>query len=151
MGSSRIEELSPRGRECLSGVHRGLTSKEIALELGIAEGTVTGYIRDSVALLGAPNRRAAARMVFGDPQIFEGRSIGLGEDAATDAPEPQGAAASPWGGFLDVANRGVDNDLGFFARIFAVVLLAVGFAGGFGILAAAVRTVSDLVGRIGHG
>ena len=59
--------LSPRQAECLRLVwDRQATSKEIALELGIAKTTVDSHIAEAVQLLGARDRRDAARIAWGD-------------------------------------------------------------------------------------
>lgn len=64
--SEAAARLSPRQRECLQLVwERQATSKEIAIALGISKTTVDGYIREAVELLGAADRRDAARMIFG--------------------------------------------------------------------------------------
>lgn len=61
MGPERIEQLTPRERDCLRLVGRGRSSKEIALELGLSPFTVDEYVRSAVAKLGVRNRREAAR------------------------------------------------------------------------------------------
>ncbi|WP_294292641.1 helix-turn-helix transcriptional regulator [uncultured Sphingomonas sp.] len=61
------ERLSPRQRECLRLVwERQATSKEIGAALGISSKTVDSHIEAAVALLGAADRRNAARIAFGE-------------------------------------------------------------------------------------
>ena len=76
-------KLAPRQAECLRLVAAGLTSKEIAVELSIGKHTVDGYIAEAVELLGARNRREAARMwTEGTPLIASG------DDPARVEPPP---------------------------------------------------------------
>lgn len=58
----RINRLTPTQRQCLRMVARLMTSKEIALELGIASDTVDKHLKAAIAILGARNRQQAARM-----------------------------------------------------------------------------------------
>jgi DNA-binding CsgD family transcriptional regulator len=58
-----IERLSNRHRDVLRGVAALRKSKQIAVDLGIAPGTVDGYIADAVRILGAADRGDAARML----------------------------------------------------------------------------------------
>lgn len=87
-----IERLSPRQRECLRLIwERQATSKEIAAELGISANTVNGYIAEAVELLGARDRRDAARLVYGGaPRIDSG-----GEEARVSPSTDDGAGVAP--------------------------------------------------------
>lgn len=51
--------LTRRQRECLSLVRKGLTSLQIAAELGMSHRTVNQYIGDACRRLGARNRTQA--------------------------------------------------------------------------------------------
>lgn len=51
--------LTPRQRECLTLVRNGLTSLQIAAELGMSYRTVNQYIGDACRRLGARNRAQA--------------------------------------------------------------------------------------------
>ena len=53
------DPLTPRQREILTLVGRGMSTKQIALEVGIAERTVDTHIKRARAALGAPTRAAA--------------------------------------------------------------------------------------------
>ena len=53
--------LSDGQKACLRLVGDGLTSKEIALETGLSHQTVDQYLSKAATLLGASNRRDAAR------------------------------------------------------------------------------------------
>ncbi len=63
MEEPRIDRLSNRHRDVLRGVAALRKTKQIAVELGIAPGTVDGYIADAVRILGATDRGDAARML----------------------------------------------------------------------------------------
>lgn len=58
-----INGLSERQRQCVTLVGQGMTSKQIARELGISPSTVDNHIHAVVDRLGAINRIEAARMV----------------------------------------------------------------------------------------
>lgn len=56
-----LDRFSPRQIECLILVHEGLTSKEIALRLGVSPSTVDNHLSVAMALLDTDNRRTAAK------------------------------------------------------------------------------------------
>ena len=147
MEDSRFARLSPRQRECLRLTYELRTTKEIARTLGLTIGTVNGYLSEAIAILGAPNRRAAAIM-FHDheaPLKIGGQSVRVADPATDSASvEPASVPASFWGP-LDPRNRESDNDQGIIVRIGWIIAIAVAFAIGFGALAAGIRTVNDLL------
>jgi DNA-binding NarL/FixJ family response regulator len=53
-------DLTPREREVLDGLGRGLSNKRIALELGLAEKTVKTHVSHVLAKLGVSDRTQAA-------------------------------------------------------------------------------------------
>jgi RNA polymerase sigma factor (sigma-70 family) len=55
-----IERLAPRERQVLELLGRGFRYKEIAHELGIAEGTVSEYVERAREALGATTTTEAA-------------------------------------------------------------------------------------------
>lgn len=59
-----VSQLSERQKTCLRLVARGMSSKEIAKETGLSPRSVDTYITDAIALLGATNRRDAARALL---------------------------------------------------------------------------------------
>jgi DNA-binding CsgD family transcriptional regulator len=64
----KIEEpLSARELDCMALVAEGMTSAEIAKELGISKRTVDFHIQNSVLKLGVSSRSQAALMLFLDP------------------------------------------------------------------------------------
>ncbi len=58
----RLERLTPGQLECLALVFQHLSSKEIAVELGISSHTVDQRIRQALHILGVERRSEAARM-----------------------------------------------------------------------------------------
>lgn len=74
MGDERVESLSPQQRRCLLLVAEGLTTKEIAFELGVSNRTVDEHIEKAVAKLRAPSRQRAAailRRLTGPPDNID--------------------------------------------------------------------------------
>ncbi|CAL1690491.1 DNA-binding transcriptional activator DevR/DosR [Brevundimonas subvibrioides] len=55
-----LDRLTPREREVLEFVARGLTNKEIARDLGIGPGTVKAHVEKLIAKLGVADRTQAA-------------------------------------------------------------------------------------------
>ncbi|HWU95160.1 MAG TPA: helix-turn-helix transcriptional regulator [Sphingomonas sp.] len=80
-----IEQLTARERDCLRLVARGMSSKEIALALGLSPLTVDGYLKEAARTLGVSSRREAARILASH------------EEAPPQAPEtpPQKLGAEP--------------------------------------------------------
>jgi two-component system response regulator DesR len=56
------DPLSDRERQALRLAGEGLSSGEIALQLGLSEGTVRNYLSEAISKLGATNRVQAARI-----------------------------------------------------------------------------------------
>jgi two-component system, NarL family, response regulator LiaR len=56
----RVDQLTPREREVLELIGRGLSNKRIALELGAAEKTVKNHVSHVLAKLGVADRTQAA-------------------------------------------------------------------------------------------
>lgn len=144
--------LSPRHRECLWHVFQLRISKEIAAELGIGVGTVDSYISEAVAILGAPNRRRAAEMLFGGkepatPGKFEGELPGVAM-ASNDDPSPgQGLQVGDWQVLLPFRHKGVHrNELGPIHRLFWFILIVLAAAASFGIFAVGLEVLSRLLG-----
>ena len=59
-GDERVEQLTPREREVLALIGRGLPNKRIADDLGIAEKTVKVHVSHVLAKLGVDDRTQAA-------------------------------------------------------------------------------------------
>lgn len=93
MTEPQFDRLTPREGECLRMVRALKSSDHIARELGIATGTVNGYIRDAVTKLGAHDRRHAAL-------IYAEHLARLEIPGSQDAPEIMG------GDLLGIAEQG---------------------------------------------
>jgi DNA-binding CsgD family transcriptional regulator len=69
MVTGTIEQLTARERDCLRLVGRGMSSKEIALALGLSPLTVDGYLKEAVRTLGVSGRREAARVLASHEEV----------------------------------------------------------------------------------
>ena len=152
------DRLSPRQRECLRLVHeRQATSKEIAAELGISKSTVDGYIAEAVEVLGARDRREAARIAYGDaPPAASGGDTARVPDPL---PAPAGTAATksfwttrPWRTRQQPTNTlSVAQTLGWIALIAIGSLFALTLAMIFGNgVPPVVHAVQHSFGRLTH-
>jgi DNA-binding CsgD family transcriptional regulator len=95
-----IARLTPRERECLR-LAGSMTSKDIARHLGISPHTVDERIGAAVKKLGAPDRRAAARLLQGQEgaaalQLDGAAHLGGagGRPPNFSGPQPSGLGAS---------------------------------------------------------
>jgi DNA-binding NarL/FixJ family response regulator len=59
MANEKVQ-LTPRERQVLGGVARGLTNRQIAQELGISAATVKDHLSSVLGKLGVANRTQAA-------------------------------------------------------------------------------------------
>ena len=155
MDPSAYESLSAQQRACLQHVWGRLSSKEIALQLGISKNTVDGYIAEAVARLGARDRREAARLCFGDAapgRMVDSPPDRVGGDAARVAsveaiavPARDGTPgrSTSWQRWVPF-RTGAHNDLYFLARPLWIVGIASLAAVGFGAFASGVHLINDL-------
>ncbi|MFS2108467.1 helix-turn-helix transcriptional regulator [Sphingomonas sp. Sphisp140] len=103
MVTGTIEQLTARERDCLRLVARGMSSKEIALALGLSPLTVDGYLKEAVRTLGVSTRREAARVLASHessppaaavqveempPQKLGGEPADLAETVHSEVPLP---------------------------------------------------------------
>jgi len=97
--AARLARLSAGQRECLLLVDQHLSSKEIALRLGISSHTVDQRIRQALQVLGVERRGEAARMIaaeaglagFGPYQRLIHQSPHI--DAAPEIAQQEGAVS----------------------------------------------------------
>jgi len=68
MIGQQLSGLSEGQRSCLRLVARGMSSKEIARATGLSHYTVDTYIKRALPVVGASNRRDAARIVINSEQ-----------------------------------------------------------------------------------
>lgn len=61
--AARVARLTPGQLDCLRLVHEHLSSKEIAVRLGISPHTVDQRVRQALQILGVERRAQAARLV----------------------------------------------------------------------------------------
>ena len=117
--------LTVRQRDCLRLVGQLKKTEQIAGELGIAPSTVNTHIERAVALLGAANRREAARIVLASDMRPE-------KSPTENYRLPNAAAIAPTI-LPTIEIRRNRNDLKWEQRIglalLALVLMCVGLAG----------------------
>jgi DNA-binding CsgD family transcriptional regulator len=131
----KVGALTPQERQCLRLVAQNRSSKEIAAALGISKASVDTYCNRARVKLGAPNRRAAARMMTD------------AEPGAAMAPVPpavaEPAAPAP---IVRVVLLPPLSELGLWWRIRLIILGAVVLALAFGMLMTGLGVLDDLSG-----
>lgn len=116
-----VEEirLTARQADCVALVAQGLSSKEIARELGISPSTVDNHISIAMHQYGFTNRNAVARWYR---DVVES----AGKAPRSDEHEPKEVTAPPYGLFF--ATRpfgGIRNSLSVKERIISVAQVAI--------------------------
>ena len=131
MMANRIEELSPRERECLRLVARNFSSKEIGRELGISNHTVDDHLKHAISLLGVASRFEAARLLSvaeGSPQALGAQPMAIAEPALNGpAIAPDRSDAGPLGRLPFLRNGRRTNDLNPAQRLLWIAIGAVAF------------------------
>jgi DNA-binding CsgD family transcriptional regulator len=87
MVTGTIEQLTARERDCLRLVGRGMSSKEIALALGLSPLTVDGYLKEAVRTLGVSGRREAARVLASHEDLSPQEEIAPPQNLGGDTPD----------------------------------------------------------------
>ncbi|WOE76143.1 helix-turn-helix domain-containing protein [Alterisphingorhabdus coralli] len=123
--------LTPRQIDCLRLVGKGMRSKEIALELGLAPSTVDNHIHAAVEKLGASDRFVASRMLDREntrqkmpsqPAAIENSS----ESDELDVQAPQTAGHSFWRSLVSMPPlEGQTNDLSWQRRTLHILQIAI--------------------------
>lgn len=143
MDVDRLARLTDKQRTCLRLVYAHMSSKEIALHLGIEPGTVDQYVKAAMRILGVGDRRAAARMLAEHEGGGVPRPDGLrlqDEQAAFDADPP---GSEP---FLPLPLEGPrPTYVGWGKRLVWIVTIAIGTALAFLILIAAAEALTRLI------
>ena len=129
------EGLSARQAQCLALASKGMTSKEIGREIGIAPSTVDNHLRIAAAKLQVGNRRQAIRQLA-DAQGFTEALI---QDGPDHAGSPEYAAGQT---SLFPPLGGAENKLPWRARLIMVMRIALA---GTMALAAITTTSSGIV------
>ncbi len=172
--SQRVARLSPGQLDCLLLVDQHLSSKEIAVELGISSHTVDQRIRGALHVLGVERRSQAARMVarvnepyqrliHQSPHIEGGASQGHPSDAvgfqirhadragrASDLGfETEQRPGSSWSSLpLPFATRSHPrNEMSVGFRLLWIVLIAMGATFSAGMYLAGLESLSRMLGR----
>lgn len=167
----RFDRLSKRQRESLRGVGALKGSKEIADELGIEKSTVDGYIAEAVRVLGARDRRDAARQfeayetALSAPDKIGGDSARLAEPAPL-APMPVSPDGHSFGRGqpgeavpeqrttrfrLPFRQKGqVGNDLTVGERLIWIQVIVVGLSVGFGMLSVGLQVLAGVIASVAH-
>lgn len=122
-----LDRLSDRQRECLAYVGGGLTSKQIAREIGLHPKTVDHHIAAAVERLNAKNRTEAAGIIR---RSHDRPSVAVAENAAMPlppaAPEEEALIVRPSPSHVTsflLPLGGARNELDWRARIRAMVII----------------------------
>ena len=170
--TDRVERLTEKQRECLRLVWRHQESKDIARALGISPHSVDGRIKTAMRALGVEDRYEAARLLvqaeaesIDQRLIYPPSDVHVGPHPAPSpfsfepgerraehlvVEEPQAAfQLSPgydasWFKPPLPTNGRRANDLNVAARLFWVVIIAIGAALSFGVLATGLEALSRL-------
>ena len=94
-------------------VARGMSSKEIAIDTGLSPRSVDTYLTDAMAVLGASNRREAARIFARDTGSQESRSQPepLAGPSETPADQPRAGWPGLWHMLVPIPVGGSLNSL----------------------------------------
>lgn len=87
MATGTIEQLTARERDCLRLVGRGMSSKEIALALGLSPLTVDGYLKEAVRTLGVSGRREAARVLASHEEVSPPAALPAPQNLGAETPD----------------------------------------------------------------
>lgn len=161
-----LNKLSRAQLQCLVLVVEGLTSKEIAVALGVSNHTVDERLKRSLKVLGVASRREAGRIVAASGnwaayQRLVYQSPDLSDDPWPPLPQPMPSGFHSGVGsedlnrsehfwkfivdYLPFPTQGREtNQLSYTARIVMIVILAIFIALAFGSLVSAVEAISML-------
>ena len=171
---SPVSRLSPRQLDCLRLVDQHLSSKEIAVELGISSHTVDQRIRGALQILGVERRSQAARkvaqvlgpyqrLIHQSPHIEGNPDTGQFDEAvgfqirhADRAGKADGSGfnteqklGSNWSSLpLPFATRSHPrNELSVGQRLLWIILIAIGATFAAGMYLAGLESLSRMMGR----
>jgi DNA-binding CsgD family transcriptional regulator len=171
---ARVGRLSKGQLDCLLLVDQHLSSKEIAVELGISPHTVDQRIRGALQILGVERRSQAARLVAqvnspyqrlihqpphiedGGPSVHPGDAVGFQIRHADRAGEAGGARIdteqtpdASWSSLpLPFATRSQPrNEMSVGFRLVWIVLIAMGATFSAGMYLAGLESLARMLGR----
>ena len=173
-GPSSVSRLTPGQLDCLRLVNQHLSSKEIAVELGISSHTVDQRIRGALQILGVERRSQAARLVAqelgpyqrlihqsphieasANPDQFDA-AVGFQIRHADRAGKASGSGFNTeqkpgfyWSSLpLPFATRSHPrNELSVSQRLLWIVLIAIGSMFAAGMYLAGLESLSRMMGR----
>lgn len=135
MIAQHLSELSEGQRSCLRLVAEGMSSKEIARATGLSHYTVDTYIKRALPVVGASNRRDAARIVVNSEQS---QKMGPQPDSVVFSPNSatlnsglsHRSSNVPLSSLFDLPKIGGGvNDLAWVERHYAIIkVAALGFS-----------------------
>ena len=170
--ADRVAKLTEGQLDCLRLVDQHLSSKEIAVELGISPHTVDQRIRQSLQILGVSRRAQAARLVaqccepyqrlihqspYIDANLLPGHDKGAvshlirhADRAGEAGPSGVISEQKPAGRWLPLpmpfATRNQpSNEMGIAARLLWIVLIAFGAAFSAGMYLAGLESLSRMI------
>lgn len=173
-GASPVDRLTPGQLDCLRLVDQHLSSKEIAVELGISSHTVDQRIRLALQTLGVERRSQAARLIAqqlgpyqrlidqspyieGSPDTGQSSgAVGFQIRHADRAGRAGGSGfnteqrpASNWSSLpLPFATRSHPrNEMSVGYRLLWIVLIAIGAIFSAGMYLAGLESLSRMIGR----
>lgn len=171
--ANRVAKLSDGQLDCLRLVAQHLSSKEIAVELGISPHTVDQRIRQALATLGVARRSQAARIVSNYCEPYQGlihqspyiepTAVPDDEDGATgNQIRHAGRAGKAWdgSGFETEQKHGLSwsslqppfatrshprNEMSVGLRLLWIVVIAIGAAFSAGMYLAGLESLARLL------
>lgn len=145
MDVDRLARLTDKQRTCLRLVYAHMSSKEIALHLGIEPGTVDQYVKAAMRILGVGDRRAAAKLLA----EFEESGPRPSPEAGVrmqDAQTPFQAAPPRREPLLPLPLEGLrPTQVGWMKRLAWIAAIAIGGALAFAALIAAADAFTRLM------
>lgn len=141
-----IERLTPGQIECLLLVKQHLTSKEIALRLGISPHTVDQRVRLALRAFGCKNRFHAARLISSGPSsaaMFQWRKAHHEPFAEQVRRQPMGRRRPIPLPFATSDNP--KNEMSVALRLLWIVAIACGAALSMGVYLAGLESLAGLI------
>ena len=171
---SRLARLTQGQLDCLLLVDQHLSSKEIAVKLGISPHTVDQRIRQALQILGVERRNQAARLVARDrepyqrlihqpPDIEEGTRLDQSKGAVGFQIRHADRAGKAGGSGIETEQMPVvsgpslplpfatrrmpRNEMGIGFRLLWIVLIAIGATFSAGMYLAGLESLARMLGR----